>query len=73
MAKAKGLRLVSKSVQFADETVKQLEALAVQVGFTHNKGGVGLVGNVARIVTELVEFGLSRKQDYLQWKMNGKK
>lgn len=65
-------KLVSKSIQFPDKVVSEMDTLAKQVGFTHLQGG-GMVGNIARMVVELVEFALSRKEEFMQWKMSGKK
>lgn len=68
----KALKKISKSIQFLDTVIRELDGLAKTLGLTQLRNGVE-VGNVARIVAELVEYGLAHRQQFIEWKMNGRK
>ena len=61
------IKKISKSVQFLDGVVVQLDKLAKDLNLVQVRGGA-ITGNISSIIAELIDFGLAHRNQFVEWR-----
>jgi hypothetical protein len=64
------MKKVSKSIQFSDDTVEDLETMALSLGYSRVREGDER-GDVSKMVQRAVDFMLDNEAVFRQWMANG--